>query len=175
MHAVRPLLCILVNLGLAAGIAQAQTTGQVPAKKPAATKAKVTKVAKAAPAAAPLVLAAADPAQVEAASRVYVGRSDCEFGQHVEVLPHPEHPGYFNVKLARQTWVVKPVLSSTGALRLEDVRGQALMLQIADKSMLMNTQLGQRIADNCVHPQHREAMATRQREQLGIASTAPDR
>ena len=37
---------------------------------------------------------------------------------------------------------MKPVLSSTGALRLEDVKGRVLMLQIANKSMLMDTQAG---------------------------------
>ena len=33
---------------------------------------------------------------------------------------------------------MKPVLSSTGAIRLEDVRGETLMVQIASKSMLLN-------------------------------------
>jgi hypothetical protein len=107
---------------------------------------------------------------LEAATRVYVGRSDCEFGQHVTVTPHPDHAGYFNVTLASKTWMVKPVVSPTGALRMEDVRGQMLYLQIADKSMLMNTALGYRVADNCVHPKHREAMATHKRESIGIAA-----
>lgn len=167
MNAARPLMCVLATLALAAGSVQAQPPA--PVKKKTPTKAQ--RAAKAAPVAAPLLLAAALPEQVEAANRVYVGRSDCELGQFVDVTPDPEHPSYFKVKLATQTWVVKPVLSSTGALRLEDVRGQALMLQIADKSMLMNTALGYRIADNCVHPMHREAMATRQRESIGIAGT----
>lgn len=121
-------------------------------------------------AAASATLAAASPEQLEAATRVYVGRSDCEFGQHVTVTPHPDHPGYFNVALAGKTWVVRPLVSSTGALRMEDVRGQALYLQIADKSMLMNTALGYRVADNCVHPKHREAMATHKRQSIGIAA-----
>lgn len=115
-------------------------------------------------------LAAASPEQLEAATRVYVGRSDCEFGRHVTVTPHPDHPGYFNVTLAGKTWVVRPLISSTGALRMEDVRGQALYLQIADKSMLMNTAQGYRVADNCVHPKHREAMATHKRQSIGIAA-----
>ncbi|WP_062192397.1 hypothetical protein [Caldimonas taiwanensis] len=136
----------------------------------AQSSASVKKSTKAAPSAAALSLAPATPEQLEAAARVYVGRSDCEFGQHVTVTPHPDHAGYFTVTLASKTWVVKPVLSSTGALRMEDVRGQALYLQITDKSMLMNTALGYRVADNCVHPKHREAMATHQRESIGIAA-----
>jgi len=46
---------------------------------------------------------------------------------------------------------MKPVLSSTGALRLEDVKGQTMMLQIAYKSMLMDVKVGRRLVDECVH------------------------
>lgn len=149
----------------ASGAVLAQQQQAAPAKKTAQS----TRPAATAPA-APMKLAAASPEQLEAATRVYVGRSDCEFGQHVTVTPHPEHAGYFNITLAGKTWVVKPLVSSTGALRMEDVRGQALYLQIADKSMLMNTALGYRVADNCVHPKHREAMVTHKRESIGIAA-----
>ena len=54
---------------------------------------------------------------------------------------------------------MKPVLSSTGAIRLEDVKGGALMVQIASKSMLLNTKTAQRIVDDCVNPKQRELMA----------------
>ena len=36
-----------------------------------------------------------------------------------------------------------------------------LMLQIADKSMIMDTQIGQRVVDKCVHEKQREEMAAR--------------
>ena len=58
---------------------------------------------------------------------------------------------------------MRPVLSSTGAVRLEDVKGQTLMLQIAYKSMLMDVGAGRRLADNCVHEV--QAMAQRAAEQ----------
>lgn len=155
-----------IAIGLVGALALAVSGAVMAQSSPSAKKAP-----KAGPAAAaPMQLAAATPEQLEAATRVYVGRSDCEFGQHVTVTPHPDHPGYFNVTLAGKTWVVRPTVSSTGALRMEDVRGQALYLQIADKSMLMNTALGYRVADNCVHPKHREAMATHKRESIGIAA-----
>lgn len=155
-----------IAIGLVGALALAVSGAVMAQSSPSAKK-----NAKAGPAAAaPMQLAAATPEQLEAATRVYVGRSDCEFGQHVTVTPHPDHPGYFNVTLAGKTWVVRPLVSSTGALRMEDVRGQALYLQIADKSMLMNTALGYRVADNCVHPKHREAMATHKRESIGIAA-----
>jgi hypothetical protein len=157
MSIQRMTISLLGALALAAtGVAFAQHGA--PAKKSVQT---VTPSAK---------IVDATPEQLEAATRVYVGRSDCEFGQHVTVTPHPDHAGYFNVTLASKTWMVKPVVSPTGALRMEDVRGQMLYLQIADKSMLMNTALGYRVADNCVHPKHREAMATHKRESIGIAA-----
>ena len=45
---------------------------------------------------------------------------------------------------------MKPVLSSTGAIRLEDVHGETLMVQIASKSMLLNVKTARRIVDECV-------------------------
>jgi hypothetical protein len=55
---------------------------------------------------------------------------------------------------------MKPVLSSTGALRLEDVKGRMLMIQIANKSMVMDTQIGQRLVDGCMHEKQREFART---------------
>ena len=64
---------------------------------------------------------------------------------------------------------MKPVLSSTGALRLEDVRGRMLMLQIANKSMLMDAQIGQRLVDGCVHEKQRAATAAAAGQPAGEA------
>jgi hypothetical protein len=77
-------------------------------------------------------------------------------GQSVDINAR-KFDGYLDVKHRKSTWIMKPVLSHTGALRLEDVKGRMLMLQIADKSMLMDTQIGQRVVDNCVHEKQREA------------------
>ena len=55
-----------------------------------------------------------------------------------------------DVVFGKNTYTMKPVLSSTGAVRLEDVKGKTLMLQIAYKSMLMDTQAGRRLVDECV-------------------------
>jgi hypothetical protein len=46
-----------------------------------------------------------------------------------------------------------PVATSTGAVRLEDQKAGAVWLQIANKSMLMNQKLGQRMADECMSPE----------------------
>lgn len=130
----------------------------------AKAKAKIKKKKKAAPAAAAAaatpVLAALPEAmadQLAAAERVLFGRYDCEFGKTLVVDRNDKNPGYINLTLAKDNWVMKPVLSSTGAIRLEDVRGQTLLLQILTKSMLMNVKSGQRMVDGCVHEVQRAA------------------
>ena len=109
------------------------TLAAAPAKKPA----------KVPPAAAGLP--AATPEQMSAAERTLVGPYACEFNQSVMVEPTPKSPGYIDVKHQKAVYTMKPVLSSTGALRLEDVKGGTLFLQIANKSMLMDTKAGKRL------------------------------
>ena len=120
----------------------------------AAAPAKVAK--KAAPVA---TLAAASPEQMDAAGRALTGAYDCEFQQAIAVDPNPKSPGYIDVKYKKAVYTMKPVQSSTGALRLEDVKGKTLWLQIANKSMLMDVKAGRRIVDGCTHASQREAMA----------------
>lgn len=127
------------------GIAQAETPAPK-AKAPAKAAAKP-----AAPAAKPLP--AADKEQLDAAERTLYGEYACEFDQKIDVGMNPKVPGYVDVKYKNQLFTMKPVMSSTGALRLEDVTGRTLLLQIANKSMLMDTKIGQRMVDNCVHPE----------------------
>jgi hypothetical protein len=142
-----------------AGTVAAQTTAPVkpaaPAAKPAAKKAAP---AKAAP--KPVVeetLAAASSEQSAAAQMTHIGHYDCEFNQAVEVAMNPKYDGYVDVSFGKQKYTMKPVLSSTGALRLEDVKGQTLMLQIAYKSMLMDVKAGRRLVDECVSEKQRMA------------------
>jgi hypothetical protein len=51
----------------------------------------------------------------------------------------------------KDRWVMKPVVSPVGAIRLEEIRDRTLMVQIAYKSMLMDVVRGQRLVDECVH------------------------
>ncbi len=107
----------------------------------------------------PPPLPAATGEQIAAAALTHFGPYDCDFGQKVMVTLNQRNEGYVDVQLGKQTWTMKPVLSSTGALRLEDVRGRTLMLQIANKSMLMDVAAGRRLVDDCVHEAQRAAMA----------------
>ncbi len=160
----RPTPLVLAVLMLVfSAIASAQTAA------PAAAKAEPKAAAKPAPKPAnpatqkkpPVTAAAALPPaageQIAAASMTHFGHYDCEFAQKLDIGLNPQHEGYVDVRLGKQAWIMKPVLSSTGALRLEDVRGRMLMLQIADKSMLMDTQAGRRVVDDCVHEKQQEA------------------
>ena len=125
-----------------------------PAAKPATkSAAKPTPAKKAAPAETPLP--AADKAQLDAAERTHFGLYECDFKQTIDVALNPKNAGYVDVTFAKKVYTMKPVLSSTGALRLEDVKGVTLLIQIANKSMLMDTKAGKRLVDACVHEKQR--------------------
>jgi hypothetical protein len=113
----------------------------------------------------------AAPDQVKAAELVYYGAYDCEFKQSLNVTQSPKHPAYVDVKFGSGIWLMKPVLSSTGAIRLEDVRGETLMVQIASKSMLLNVKLGKRLVDDCESPtQHEFAVQAKAAKAAGEAA-----
>ena len=101
----------------------------------------------------------AQPEQVKAAELVFYGPYDCEFQQTGNIAQSQKYSRYVDVTHGAKSWLMKPVLSSTGAIRLEDVRGETLMVQIASKSMLLNVKSAQRIVDDCVSPKQREMIA----------------
>jgi len=142
----------LLAAGAFALPASAQTTA--PAKPAAKAAAKSTAPA---PAKKPeMIIPDAYPEQVKAAEMVYYGKYECEFNQTVDIEQSPKYSSYVTVKHGKGEWLMKPVLSSTGAIRLEDVRGETLMVQIATKSMLLNTMTARRIVDDCISPKQRE-------------------
>ena len=155
LHASRILVGALALAGLCAiGTAVAAT------KPPATTKPAAAKSTKKAPA-KPVETAPTEATteQVAAAERVFYGAYDCEFNQTVHIDKNAKYGSYVDVKSGKSTWTMKPVLSSTGAIRLEDVKGETLMVQISSKSMLLNVKTAQRIVDACVCPQQRELVA----------------
>ena len=134
-----------VALCAASFVSLAQTAAPA-AKAPVAAK-------KAAPAAAAEPVAAT-PAQLAAAERVFYGTYLCEFDKSVQVSSLPKFPGYAELRFGKSVYVMKPVASETGAIRLEDVKGETLVIQIANKSMLLNVKSGQRLLDGCVSDKH---------------------
>ena len=159
----------------AAAAASRSGTASSAADKAKAAARKATSAAGAAAAAAATTLALASDEQRHAYSLAHLGEYQCEFKRMIRVLAHPRQEGYVDLHFDKQVVTARPVLSSTGAVRLEDVKGRYLMVQIAFKSMLMDTRIGQRVADECLHDAHHEARraAAEAPPAEGLGITAP--
>jgi hypothetical protein len=165
-------LCIAA---FSTGTAPALAAEPAVAAKPSVSSSVRTKTApKKAALPADLPPEPATDAQRSAAERVYYGEYQCEFKQVVDIKPSEQHPAYVDLRFAKSSYLMKPVLSSTGAIRLEDVKGQTLMVQIASKSMLLNVKSGSRLVDDCVGERHRaEILAAKQRADLAEQQSSP--
>ena len=162
--------------GLCALGSAVAATGATPAAKPATAKPAGSNPGKKAPA-KPVDLAPAEASaeQVAAAEQVYYGVYDCEFNQTIHIDKDAKHAAYVDVKNGKSTWIMKPVLSSTGAIRLEDIKGETLMVQISSKSMLLNVKTARRIVDDCVNPKQRELIeAAKATKAAEVAKAAAD-
>ena len=161
-------------LALPVGAVHAQQSG---AKKPAATKkAPAKKPARKAPAKTVKAVEANTPvqtptdrltnAEMEIAKRVHTGKVQCELGADVTVAADEKNPGFFHVSTGKQRFFMHPVESRTGAM----------LLQLGNKSMLMNQKLGQRIADECQSTEQR-AFAEQMKNSggPGLLDSAPQR
>ncbi|WP_205960397.1 hypothetical protein [Ramlibacter henchirensis] len=91
-------------------------------------------------------------ADLEIAKQVYVGDMPCELGATVKVRG-ARRTGLFVVSTKGYRFLMHPVESRTGAIRLEDPKRGAMWLQLGNKSMLMSQKLGRRLADECQSPQ----------------------
>ena len=91
--------------------------------------------------------------QLAIAERVQVGTSQCELAVVVTVRADAHTAGRFVLEAGHKRYSLDPVVTTTGAVRLEEVSSGAVWIQLANKSMLMNQKLGQRIADDCMNPQ----------------------
>ena len=76
-------------------------------------------------------------------------RFNCEFGQHVDIKVRADHLGYVDVTFLGKTSHMLPVVSDSGALRLESELDHKFWLQLSVKGMLFDTQEGSRVADDC--------------------------
>jgi hypothetical protein len=91
-------------------------------------------------------------ADIEVAKQVFVGEIPCELGASVRIRTG-RRDGMFVVTTKGYRFLMHPVESRTGAIRLEDPKRGAMWLQLGNKSMLMSQKLGQRLADECQSPQ----------------------
>ena len=153
-------------VALAAAAMALPAAAAAPKHKPA----RHAKAAKKPP--APVVAAPADAEQIEAAKLVYLGHYDCEFKQTIDIATNDKNTGYVDVKFGKSTYLMKPVLSSTGAIRLEDVQGHTLMVQIAHKSMLLDVKAGHRLVDECVCPAQQQLIAAAEKAKAAEAAAS---
>ncbi len=93
-----------------------------------------------------------EPHELDIAEKVHVGQLPCELGASVNITADVQAPGYFNLQGKGYKYRMRPVATSTGAIRLEDEKAGAVWLQLANKSMLMDQKNGRRVADDCAHP-----------------------
>ena len=144
----------------AAKPADAKTTAKAPAKsrtvaksEPTSSRTQLKSATNQVAAGIIAAEAALSPAELAIAERVHVGRMPCELGAFVTVTADSATPGHFHVEGKGFKYYMSPVATTTGTVRLEDTKGGAVWLQIANKSMLMNQRAGQRLADECMSPE----------------------
>lgn len=152
-----------------AATAAKKSTAKAPAKKTTAKKSTAKKGAAVAAGAGAVAVGSAaaiptqqtlTPAELAIAEQVYQGRINCELGATVNIARDSVNPGYFFIEGKGFKYHMAPVATSTGTVRLEDQHAGAMWLQVANKSMLINRKLGQRMADDCMSPeQHQVAEA----------------
>jgi len=157
----------LAALSLTALSAQAQTAA--PAKKAAAAKKPVAK--KAEPVSA--TNDSLNAAQLTIADRVMTGTAECEFKEKVDVEKIPGHAGNFKVTYNHKTYVMVPEETTTGAIRLVDLSGAVVWIQIPMKSMLMNQKEHHRLVDGCQEDEQRIAVQSSQKAGANAGALAP--
>ena len=154
--------CVL----LASPAVLAQTSAKV---SPGASRTEIRSTANQMAAGISAAEAALNPIELAIAEQVHTGVLRCELGASVTLANDPKSPGYFNVHGRNFRYRMIPVVTSTGAIRLEDRKAGAVWLQLSNKSMLMNQKVGQRMADECMSPaQLTVAQAMRDRPVPGL-------
>lgn len=154
LHFSRKPLVVLACLVMVSAISAVHADVVYPAKKQHKTpspsrvqlKAQATQMASGIRAAE----AALSPQELAIAERIEVGLIPCELGESVSVAADAHAPGYFDLQMKKLKFRMVPVVTSTGAIRLEDPAVGAVWLQLSNKSMLMNQKTGTRLADACM-------------------------
>ena len=120
----------------------------------------------------PVVLS---PEQMVIANKVLVGKINCELGVVVTMTNDEHSPGRFFLDMGSKRYVLLPVITSTGAVRLEEESSGAVWLQLGNKSMLMSQKEGKRLADDCMNPdQLLVAQAMERNPQPGLLDAPKD-
>ncbi len=78
---------------------------------------------------------------------LHTGKYACESGGRVEV--QQDARGAVQLIWLGRTYVMTPVVTSTGAVRLENAQSGLVWIQIPSKSMLLNTKQSSQLANGC--------------------------
>ena len=150
---------LMTCVWLAAPVVLAQSTDQAAAKKallaktqPSANRTDMKSTVSPMPASIMAAEVALEPMDLAIAEQVHTGVLRCELGVSVTLAHDPHAPGYFNVQGKNFRYRMRPIATTTGAIRLEDRKAGTVWLQLSNKSMLMNQKVGQRLADECMSP-----------------------
>ena len=158
---IHTLIALGALLAATAGGAWAQSSAIRPGKIRVAA---VPSSSAASPAVAPAPSVRPSQAEVAKAGDVYTGVIPCDLGADVTIAADPQNAGFFYVKAGNKNYHMRPVISRTGATRLEDSEAGAMWLQLGNKSMLLDQKLGRRIADGCAAPAQVEFAAQMQQK-----------
>lgn len=143
----------LTGAGCAAIAAEpAQAVAKKPATKATASRAELKTKANQTAVGIQAAQAALTLDELAIAQLIHVGPVACELGVTVNVKADVQMPGYFTIESQKFKFRMTPVVTSTGAIRLQDIHAGAVWLQLANKSMLMSQKLGSRLADVCMNP-----------------------
>lgn len=78
------------------------------------------------------------------------GTFACEEGGPITMTADTDSTGHFMLAHKGNHYRVSPRVSLTGAVRLENSAGSIVLLQLANKSMLLAPKQGSRLADGCM-------------------------
>jgi len=86
------------------------------------------------------------------AAQIQTGHFPCELGQTIDLREVPGEMTHYTLTLKGRAYAMVPMVSQTGAIMLEDPKAGLKWIQLPNKSMLLSSKLGQRLADECQSP-----------------------
>ncbi|MBP0596607.1 hypothetical protein J8I26_00680 [Herbaspirillum sp. LeCh32-8] len=83
------------------------------------------------------------------ATQLVTGSFSCELGNKVALRMDGRVTDGVTMEWKGKSYMMNPVSTSTGAVRLENKSEGLVWIQIPSKSMLLNSKIGQQLANDC--------------------------
>lgn len=118
--------------------------------------------------------ALASQAAEEQPPHVYVGDAECDTKERVQLRAVDGRPDHFELRYRKANYLMVTEPTTTGAVRLHDIRTGFIWIQIPTTSMLLDARKGQRVATDCRFAEQVEHNATYRPDPaaaLGIAQS----